>query len=155
MASHMGGHELHNTAALFISLNRGRPCTGQPGPRLNIKTVFPCMGISMLKIRRSRDRLIFNIGIPILVRRHLYNETAPSGLEKSRVLKSHNESFQTGSHKQQLCNQKRRICKVFETEPREPRRPKVRSLCLITTVLLEILLWSAQHTYPTRGWGTY
>ena len=31
----------------------------------------------MLMTRRSRDRLIFNIGIPILVRWHLYNETAP------------------------------------------------------------------------------
>ena len=31
----------------------------------------------MLKIRRSWDRLIFNMGMPILVRRHLYNETAP------------------------------------------------------------------------------
>ena len=31
----------------------------------------------MLKIRRLRDRLIFNKGIPILVRRHLYIETAP------------------------------------------------------------------------------
>ena len=31
----------------------------------------------MLKIRRSRDRLIFNMGIPILVRWHLYIETAP------------------------------------------------------------------------------
>ena len=31
------------------------------------------MGIPMLKIRRSR--LIFNMGIPILVRRHLYIET--------------------------------------------------------------------------------
>ena len=30
----------------------------------------------MLKIRRSRDRLIFNMRIPILVRRHLYIETA-------------------------------------------------------------------------------
>ena len=48
-----------------------------PGPRLIIKTVFPSMRISMLKIRRSRDRLIFNMGIPILVRRHLYIETAP------------------------------------------------------------------------------
>ena len=37
-----------------------------PGPHLNKKT-----------IRRSRDHLIFNIGIPILVRRHLYIETAP------------------------------------------------------------------------------
>ena len=31
----------------------------------------------MLKIRRSRDRLIFNMGIPILVRRHLCIEMAP------------------------------------------------------------------------------
>ena len=58
-------------------------CHGQlmcwiPGPRLNIKTVFPRYGIHMLKIRRSRDRLIFNMGIPILVRRHLYIETVPS-----------------------------------------------------------------------------
>ena len=30
----------------------------------------------MLKIRRSQDRLIFNMGMPILVRRHLYIETA-------------------------------------------------------------------------------
>ena len=35
------------------------------------------MRIPMLKIRRSRDRLIFNMLIPILVRRHLYIETAP------------------------------------------------------------------------------
>ena len=48
-----------------------------PGSRLNIKTVFPRYGIPMLKIRRSRDRLIFNMGIPILVRRHLYIEMAP------------------------------------------------------------------------------
>ena len=35
------------------------------------------MGIPMLKIRRTPDRLIFNMGILILVRRHLYIETAP------------------------------------------------------------------------------
>ena len=35
------------------------------------------MGILMLKIRRLRDRLIFNMGIPILVRGHLHIETAP------------------------------------------------------------------------------
>ena len=35
------------------------------------------MGIPMLKIGRSQDRLIFNMGIRILVRRHLYIETAP------------------------------------------------------------------------------
>ena len=31
----------------------------------------------MLKIRRSRDRLIFNIGIPILGKEGLYIETGP------------------------------------------------------------------------------
>ena len=39
------------------------------GARPNIKTVFPRYG-------GSQDRLIFDIGIPILVRRHLYIETA-------------------------------------------------------------------------------
>ena len=48
-----------------------------PGPRLNIKTIFPNMGISMLKIRWSQDCLIFNMGIPTLVRRHLNNEMDP------------------------------------------------------------------------------
>ena len=38
---------------------------------------FPGMGIPMLKIRRSQHCLIFNMGIPILVRWHLYIETAP------------------------------------------------------------------------------
>ena len=42
------------------------------GSCLNIKTIFPRMGIPMLKIRRSWDRLIFNMGIPIQVRRHHY-----------------------------------------------------------------------------------
>ena len=46
------------------------------GTLLNIKTVVPDMGIRMLKIRRSWDRLIFNMGIPLSVRRHIYIETA-------------------------------------------------------------------------------
>ena len=33
------------------------------GRRLNIKTSAPGMGIPMLQIRRSRDRLIFNMRI--------------------------------------------------------------------------------------------
>ena len=45
--------------------------------RIKMKTIFPRYGIPMLKIRQSRDRLIFNMGIPILVSRHLYIETAP------------------------------------------------------------------------------
>ena len=43
----------------------------------NIKTVFPSMGIPMLKIRQLWDCLIFNIRIPTLVRLHLYTETPP------------------------------------------------------------------------------
>ena len=49
----------------------------ESGPRTNINTVFPSYMIPMLKIRRSRGRLIFNMRIPILVRRHFYIETAP------------------------------------------------------------------------------
>ena len=41
----------------------------------------------MLKIRRSWDRLIFNIGIPIL-ERHLYIDTAPGSL-RSQGIQSH------------------------------------------------------------------
>ena len=37
---------------------------------LNMKPSFPGMRIPMLKIRWSRDCLIFNMGIPILVRGH-------------------------------------------------------------------------------------
>ena len=36
-------------------------------------------GISIIKIRRSHDRLIFIMGIPIPVRRHLYIGTGPRG----------------------------------------------------------------------------
>ena len=35
------------------------------------------LGIPMLKIRRSWDRLIFNMAIPMLVRRYLYIEMTP------------------------------------------------------------------------------
>ena len=41
------------------------------GPHLNLETVFPRYGDS-----RVKDKTVFNMGIPILVRRHLYIETA-------------------------------------------------------------------------------
>ena len=47
------------------------------GPRLNIKAVFPDIGIPIIKITWSSDRLVLIIGITILVRRHLCIETAP------------------------------------------------------------------------------
>ena len=43
------------------------------------------MGIPMLKIRRSRDRLVFNMRIPILAKRHLYIETYPRDVKKVSV----------------------------------------------------------------------
>ena len=43
----------------------------------NVKTVFPRYRIPVLKIRRSWDHLIFNLGITILVRWHLYIEPPP------------------------------------------------------------------------------
>ena len=48
-------------------------------PRLNIKMIFPGVVISIIKIRRSWDHLIFMMGIPILVKQHLYIKTAPCG----------------------------------------------------------------------------
>ena len=48
-----------------------------PRSRLNINKFFPGVGISIIKIRQSSDRLIFIMGILILVRRHIYIETGP------------------------------------------------------------------------------
>ena len=45
-------------------------------PHFNIKTVFPDIGIPILKIRWSGDHPVFMMGIPTLVRRRLYIETA-------------------------------------------------------------------------------
>ena len=47
------------------------------GPVSIWRSSFPDMGIPMLKIRQSWDHLIFNKGIPLLVRWHLYIEMAP------------------------------------------------------------------------------
>ena len=53
------------------------------GSRLNIKIVFPMYGIPIFKMRRSGGHLIYKMGIPILVRRHLYIKTAPWCLPQS------------------------------------------------------------------------
>ena len=53
------------------------PCCGRPSYqrlvlsqrselRPNISTVFPCMGVAIIKIRRSWDRLIYIMGVPLL-----------------------------------------------------------------------------------------
>ena len=55
-----------------------------PGGRLNIKmsSYHGSIGIPMLKIRRSRDRLIFNIRIPIPGKDGLCIETGPRSARK-------------------------------------------------------------------------
>ena len=53
------------------------------GPRLNITTVVPRCGDSHVKDKTVEDRLILNMGILILVRRHLYIETASCSLPQA------------------------------------------------------------------------
>ena len=55
----------------------------------------------MLKVRRSQDRLIFNMGIPILIRWNLYTETVPRSsavmvltMHYKWVIVIHKEGFQ-------------------------------------------------------------
>ena len=52
----------------------------KPATRLNIHAIFTGTGTSIRKMRRSCDRLIFIMVIPILVGRHLYVETPPGCL---------------------------------------------------------------------------
>ena len=60
----------------------------EPGPCLNIKTIFPRYGDSHVKDKTvgdgRGDRLIFNMGIPILIRWHLYIEMPPWTKNESR-----------------------------------------------------------------------
>ena len=51
---------------LYFHMEQMKTCVPEAEPRFNINTVFPRYGIPMWKIRRPWDRLIFNMGIPIL-----------------------------------------------------------------------------------------
>ena len=50
------------------------------GHIFNMKTVFPCKGIYIMKIRRSGNRSIVIMVISLLTRRRLYTETHAPGL---------------------------------------------------------------------------
>ena len=67
----------HDMKMPWELLLRHWPSVQKSGPHLNIKTVFHSHGDSHAKDKTVWDHLIFNVGIPILVRRHLYIETAP------------------------------------------------------------------------------
>ena len=69
--------DISSALAWKLRTHLSHPGCWYPGPCLNIKTVFPGMGIPMLKIRQSWDCLTFNMGIPILVGWQLYIEMAP------------------------------------------------------------------------------
>ena len=58
-----------------------------------MKTIFPGIGIPIIKIRQWWDCLIFIMVIPIRVRWHLYTETAP--LIKRVMYKIRNNAFCT------------------------------------------------------------
>ena len=60
----------HNMAADDIAMDQ-RGKIKEPGPHLSIKTALLRYGVPMLP-----DCLIFSMVIPILVRRHIYIETA-------------------------------------------------------------------------------
>ena len=72
-------------------MQKAPPCDHVPiaysgtGPRLNIKTSYLRMVISMLKIRRPLGRLIFNMGIAILGETVFLIETAPWSCENQMV----------------------------------------------------------------------
>ena len=69
----------------FISELDTTPCNGttfgESGDHFNIKIIFPGIGISIVKMRRSWDRLIFTMGIPILA-----NQTHETGYVNALAL---------------------------------------------------------------------
>ena len=76
-------HFLHLPLSYFVHYHviKDHVIMALTGPWFNIKIVFPGMGISIIKIERLWDRLVFIVGIRILVRQHLYVELVPSGAE--------------------------------------------------------------------------
>ena len=74
--NYLSQYDPYEMSYLFINDARGRRLSSiRSGSRLDMKTVFPGMEIPVSKIRRSRDRPVFNIGIPILLRQCFYIET--------------------------------------------------------------------------------
>ena len=81
--SHQNVFFMLNVFHPYVMYWLGLPCwLWRPsGPRLNIKTIFPGMWISIIKIRRSWGiHILIRRHINMLLRRHtcIYVETAPS-----------------------------------------------------------------------------
>ena len=69
-------HEFLTSSASLNTVRRGQ----EPWPRFDLQTLFPGIGIPIIKIRRSWDRLIYMVGIPILIR-YLYIETVSRAIK--------------------------------------------------------------------------
>ena len=74
--THNGVHGSHNDNYELIFWLCITDCTWNTLWALSQYKDSPGMRIPMLKIRQSQNHLIFNTGIPMLVRRHLYIGTA-------------------------------------------------------------------------------
>ena len=72
---------------LVCQLSYGAEILSYLGPCFSIQTMFPGMGISIIKMRWSHDHLIFIMGIPILVRWHHYTDPAPWWARDKKVLR--------------------------------------------------------------------
>ena len=54
-------------------------------PEPHLKTIYPGIGISILKVRRPCDKPFFIMGIPVLVSHHFYIETASCRVNSGHV----------------------------------------------------------------------
>ena len=87
--SHSQMPNIHNAWILNVQFILWSVCKLQR-PVSIWRPSFRGMGIPMLKIRWLWDRLIFNMGIPILVRQHF---CIVSGIQSVMILKYHNISY--------------------------------------------------------------
>ena len=85
-----------------------------PGSWFNIKCHLTSVGNPIVEIRRSSDRLIFTMGFPILVRRHLYIESGP---------------WLQHDPYNMICNTILEIWKIEQALP--PQQPSYSSLSLV------------------------
>ena len=81
----------------LCSASIGGGSTTRQELEVRLNAILRRMEIPMLKIRRSWDRLIFYMGIPILVR-HLYIETAPK-IQDSRFKSIYSTMYRHQSYK--------------------------------------------------------
>ena len=91
----------------------------------------------MLKIRRSRDSLIFDMGVPILVRRHLYTEKAPW---VPFQYKDHLSRYRDSQYKDKI-NGLRQACSISSALKMEIQISHQDGFATILSLWWEFLYW--------------